>query len=763
MRVKKCCTLTRPLNHRDRSLTQLSRFTCHRFLLNLLITFSVVLLQSCASQSERGGAALRDQLRSAEALPIVSYPGTADAAALPKTATLQSPEARSAFIQKGSGRFINESLASQRPDHSVTAGGDINLQFNNTEISEVVRTIFGELLKQPYILSPAVRGNVTFSTAKPIARSQLRYVLELILGWNSAALVLREEIFHVVPISEAVPGNISPSFGSLPNQPGYEVQIFPLKYITAIDMQKLLKPFLTKYALLQTDDARNLLILAGTRDQLQNYQRTIDIFDVDWLEGMSIGMFPLDVTEPDVIIVELNQLLGDVNSPVAAKIRLMPMARLNSIVVITPLPEYLEKVRRWIDRLDRQMGESIEQRLFVYSVNNMDSKKLSDILNSLFTGAQQTTPRPTQNATSIKLTSRGIVSPGLAPVEVDKNGVSRRLQETNTGRSPGTGIGISSFQEAPISISAVEENNALLIKASPKQYKDIVAAIRQLDVAPLQVLIQATILEVSLTDVLEYGVEWYLNNAADGFLADGKATGDGSMRLGSGGFSYLLGSGDLGAAISALESSGKTKLLSSPSLWALNNELASINVGTQIPVTTTRIDTSGTGDEIKEVQFRDTGVILKVTPRIHPGGLVYLKVDLNISNPLPEPEGENPTVAQRALKTKIAVESGQTILLGGLIAENNIEGRSGLPFLSRVPILKYFFGSTNNNSSRTEIIAMITPTVIFNRVNADNIMDDYRREFEYIYPKDLAVDAEINVTDDNKTLVSDKSVDTPVP
>ncbi|WP_167363257.1 type II secretion system secretin GspD [Marinobacter gudaonensis] len=638
----------------------------------------------------------------------------------------------------GTGNFVNSDLARERPNRVLITRGKVNLQFNNTDISEVVRTIFGELLNQTYIISPDVKGTVTFSTAKPIARSQLKYVLETFLSWNSAALILREGIYHVVPLDSAVPGHLSPSVGELPVEPGYEVQIVPLKYIAASEMTKLLEPFLTKNALLYADDNRQFLVLAGTLDQLRNYLRTVEIFDVNWLTGMSVGIFPLEVTEPEVIIDELTLLFGaeEDGGALANQIRFMPMARLNAIVAMTSQPEYLKKIKQWTDRLDRQAGQSKEQRLFVYPVNNFDAKILSEILGSLFGAGDQVDV--SRGRTEPRRASQSKVAPGLTPVEVSKDGVSTVPTMAGSFLNSPSGVSVGAIDGEPISFTAIEQNNALLIKATASQYRGILDAIRQLDIMPLQVLIEATILEVTLSDGLSYGVEWFLNNAADEFLESEDARGNGFMRAGREGLSYLVGRRNVGVAVSALRQSGKTKLLSSPSLWALNNQAASITVGTQIPVNVTSIDPGGDTDVItSNVQFRDTGVILEVTPRIHPGGLVFLDVALNISNPVgPADSNGNVSIAQRALQTNIAVQGGQAVLLGGLISESGIDSESGVPILSGMPILGELFNSKNRDSTRTEIIAIITPTVVSNDSKSNAIFEEYQRRFQYVSPPD---------------------------
>jgi general secretion pathway protein D len=629
----------------------------------------------------------------------------------------------------GTGSFINRKVALQRPGRPVAVEGKVALEFSDTNISEVVRTILGELLEETYIISPEVQGVVTFSTAKPIPETQLRYVLETLLSWNSASLVLREGIYHIVPTEKAIAGQLSPSIGPLPNEPGYDVQIVPLKYIAASEMLVLLKPFLTEKAVLHADNERSFLMLAGTVDQLRNYMRTIEIFDVDWFEGMSVGIFRLEVAEPSQVIQELGTLLGE-NSGIKKQVRFMPMNRLNSVVAITQKPDLLKKIKKWTERLDQQLdlaGNSAEQRLYVYHVKNVDAKKLSETLKGIFSSSEM-------NARETKRTSSSALSPGLVPVEIDRNGSVEGVNSLSPDSENNQGLSVQSFSDSDVSISFVEQNNALLIKSSPIEYRSILNAIKQLDVTPLQVLIETVILEVTLTDGLSYGVEWYLKNAASEFLTTNSSSGgDGFLRLGSEGVNYLLGKDNIGVAISALKSGGKTKILSSPSLWALNNQRASINVGTQIPIVSTSIDTSGNGEEISQVQYLDTGVILTVTPRIHPGGLVFLDVSQNISNPTGSADSRgNVSIAQRELKTKVAVNSGETVLLGGLISDVGIDGQSGVPLLSKIPVLGNIFGRTSKDLTRTEIVAFITPTVIYNEEKTNQIMEEYQQRFQYI-------------------------------
>ncbi|HSX58682.1 MAG TPA: type II secretion system protein GspD, partial [Tahibacter sp.] len=358
--------------------------------------------------------------------------------------------------------------------------------------------------------------------------------------------------------------------------------------------------------------------------------------------------------------------------------------------------------------------------------------------------------------------SRGGVAPGLQSVEVrGTNDSSRRAEAARekqaAAATSGTG-GAASFtigdDEAEVRITAVEENNQILVMATQSQWGIIQSAIKRLDVEPLQVQIETKILEVSLVGDLEYGVRWFLegligtSNQGDNrftnsqpgnqqrglFGATNTPSSSGSNLF----FSFI--NSEIEVAVNALQTSSNTKTLSAPSLVVLNNKEARINVGDQIPVVQNYLSGINTGTNTNtntsygSVQFRDVGVILTVTPRVNPGGLVYMEVSQEVSKPGAQDVTGNYSVAKREIETEIAVQSGQTVLLGGLIGESEVAGKDGVPGLSRIPIIGNLFGHTKKNRTRTELIVLITPRVVGNAVDAQSITEEYQRRFESLPP-----------------------------
>ncbi len=649
-------------------------------------------------------------------------------------------------IYEGTGVFIDQSAIRGRAD-PPDEEGEITLNFEGQGIQEVVSAILGHMFQENYVISPGVSGEVTFATAKPLKRDQVMPVLEMLLRWNGATLIWREGQYHVIPIAEAVRGNLVPRFDSDREGIGYEVMVVPLEYIAPAKMAEILEPYAQEDGVFEADNARNLLFLAGTNYELRNYLQIIDTFDVDWLAGMSVGMFSLERIEVDQLLPELESVFGEEGeTPLAGMFRFVPLERLNAVMVITPNDHYLEEAQKWIRRLDRS-STGAGSRLYVYRVKNLEADILAGYLGDLFGTGRGSQGRQRER--------RGGLAPGMEPAQASSVGdFQRRQQESGQGQQQQQNRGgQGSFElgeDGDVRITAVQETNSLLIQASPSEYDAILSAIKRLDEEPLQVLVEAQVLIVDLNDQLQYGVSWFLANTGpeeggpsvpDDFAA---TRGQNRARLGEGGtLANLTRRGVdrtfVAATIEALESISNVRTISSPSLMVRNNSEATINVGRQLPVQSTRfVGGSGVGDTgsgtIGNVQFINTGVILEVTPRVNPGGLVYLTIRQEVSSPGDDGVGGNPTINTRTLSTEVAIQSGQTIMLGGLIEETETLSRSGVPGLQRIPVVGGLFGRRSNSLDRTETLVMITPTVIETTERLREVSDEVRNRFRALEP-----------------------------
>ncbi len=646
----------------------------------------------------------------------------------------EAPPREEPLVERGTGKFLDERAAS-RPLPPPPQDGELVLNFENESVQAVVKAILGDLLQQNYVIAPGVGGTVTFSTARPIRIEQAMPILEMLLAWNNATLVWQDGRYVVLPIAQAIPGNLAPRIGPAEAAKGYELRAVPLRYISASEMEKLLQPYIRPGAIVRTDNLRNMIVLAGTARELATYLQTIEVFDVDWLAGMSVAIFPIESVEVAKLLPELEAVFGEgANTPLAGLFRFLPIERLNAILVITTQPKYLDEAEKWIRRLDRG-GTASGARLYVYDVKNVKAADLAGYLNEIFGGTS-----------GRRAAAGGTVAPGLQPVEIrainDPRGaapVSEAKAAEPPPPPPGAGgAGIALGDTDDVRITAIEESNSLLIRATPSQYEAVLAAIRRLDRVPLQVHIETRIIEVALNDQLRFGVQWFFENARN---QQGAPRARGGT-LGQQGLTWSFVTSDWSSILETLDSISETRVISAPSVVVLNNKSANINVGRQIPVVSTFIDpiggiggTPGTGFQRGLVQFRDTGVILNVTPRVNPGGLVFMEIRQEDSTPEESVDATgNVPVSRRSIETEVAVQSGQTVLLGGLIKQTEGQARAGAPGLSRIPVLGGLFGRQNRTADRQELLVMITPTVIGSVEDAENLTEEYRRRFVGLEP-----------------------------
>lgn len=669
-----------------------------------------------------------------------------------------SPDPRRA-IQRGTGVFLNEAAAARRPEDPAAAG-DVVFNFEGESLQAVIKAILGDLLGQNYVVAPGVQGQVTFATAKPISMDQAMGVLEMLLAWNSATLVYKDGRYTVLPVAQAIPGNLIPRMGPAAEARGYEIRVVPLKYISATAMQETLQPYARQGSIIKADNTRSMILIAGIRSDLEAYLQTIEIFDVDWLAGMSVGVFPLERVEASTVVPEMEKIFGEGGpTPLAGLFRFLPIERINAVLVITPQPDYLDDAEAWLRKLDRGGSESGSQ-LYVYYVKNVKAVDLADKLTEIFTGQAR--------ASSASNQPRGVggVVPGIESVEIRSADKKQEAPRAPVPARAGSADGIAIVQSDEIRITSIEESNALMIRATAGEYDAILGAIKRLDIVPLQVHIEAKILQVDLSNGLSMGVEWFfenaLNNRANAAYHAARRTrpdrdswNSRSGTAGSAGLAWTFLNVEAEALITALQNESSVQVLSAPSLVVLNNKDASINVGKQIPVVSAVLNSpygsavgggtdgtgTGTGTGIggynpsSYVQFRDTGIKLNVTPRVNPGGLVYMEISQEESTPGETQDATgNVPVDRRSIETEIAVQSGETVLLGGLIKETRLDSQKGVPGLSKIPLIGRFFGSTETGTARQELLVLITPTVIDSAESAAQLTEDYRERFKGLKP-----------------------------
>ncbi len=670
-----------------------------------------------------------------------------------------------AVIRRGNGQTINRSAAAApMPALAGARNGSATFNFEGESVHAVVKAILGDMLGQNYVIAPGVQGTVTLGTPKPVSPAEALNLLEMVLGWINARLGYRGGRYTIFPLDLALAGTVAPSTGPAANARGFEVRVVPLRFISASEMKKVLEPYARPNAIVNTDNARNVITLAGTRTELENYLRTVEIFDVDWLKGMSVGVFPLQSGRATKVVADLEKVFGaDSKTPSAGMFRFMPLEGSNAVLVITPQAAYLDQIQDWLERID-SAGEG--SRLFSYELKYIKAKDLADRLAEVFGAGRNGGQEAGGNgATSLM--------PGTDPVQIrdGANGgtvdfvggsdASSSMGGTDGGGTGGLGNGSLSLNRRTggngsvtlevegdrVGVSAVEETNTLLVRASGTAWKSIRDVIEKLDVMPLQVHIEAQVAEVQLTGDLKYGVNWYFENAVNASVDDGGAGlpsalgrniwGDISGTItGSTGLGWTFLGKNAAAVVSALDKVTNLHLLQTASVFTRNNSEATFNVGSRIPVQSVTFNPgTGTDGTFSQVQYLDTGVILKVRPRITKDGMVFMDIVQEVSSPGSETDANgNVRIDARKLKSEPIVQSGDTVMLAGLISDGVTEGSSGVPGLSKIPIIGALFGTKSSRTDRTETIVLITPTIIRNPQEARDLTDEYGQKVRALDP-----------------------------
>ncbi len=689
--------------------------------------------------------------------------GPVSAEALPEDAGL--PQAQ---IRRGSGQTINSGVAASPPPNLAGTTGETTFNFEGESLQAVVKAILGDMLGQNYVIAPGVQGTVTLATPKSVSPAQALSLLEMVLGWNNARMIYSDGRYNIVAADSAMAtGAVAPRTGSPVNARGFESRVVQLNYISATEMEKILKPYARPNAIVNVDPGRNVITVAGSRTELENYLRTIQIFDVDWMSSMSVGVFPLQYGKATKVVQDLEKVFGEQSkTPVAGMFRFMPLEGANAVLVITPQADYLDQIQQWLERID---GAGAGVQLFSYELKYIKAKDLADRLAEVFGSGSSRGARGTGGDGNVSL------MPGADPFSIggtgdkgdggygDTGGFASGMDD-GMGSGTSGGLGDGSLRLDPrqngntsvslevegdrVGVSAVDETNTLLVRTTSRAWKSIRDVVERLDVMPMQVHIEAQIAEVTLSGDLRYGVNWYFERAVtDAGLPSAVGRDTWSTLAGSvlpatsgggGGLSWTFLGRNAAAVISALDEVTDVQILQSPSVMVRNNAEATFNVGSKIPISSVSFDpgVGGTGT-YNNVQYMETGTILNVRPRVTKDGVVFLDIVQEVSTPAPEStadENGNVRIDTRKLKTQAAVHSGDTVMLAGLIRDEMGRGSSGFPGLSRIPIIGGLFGQQRSSTGRSEVIILLTPVIIRSAQEAAELTDEYSRRFRAMEP-----------------------------
>ena len=668
-------------------------------------------------------------------------------------------------------------------------GGDISLDFADTDIRAVVEQVLGNVLRVNYTLDPAVRGTATLHTTRPLTAAQALAALQSLLAQNGATVVQSGSLYRVVPqAAAAATSSLATGAGSAGNT------VVPLKYASAEDLAKVLQPFVGPGGRITADPSRGAILIGGDPTSRETLLNLIDAFDINLLAGQSYAVFPVQDGDAKDFATALQEAVrAQGGGALAGVVRVVPMTRINAVLVMSSQPRYINEIRRVYALVERTRRSNVRS-WSVYYLQNSRSNDTAYVLQQAFT-PRNVTAQPTPTGAGPGRSDRtlgtggygggygaggyggagGIAGPtvggslsgglggglgggiGVGGLRGNGGGLGSSLGQQGLGgaavlgAAPGVGQAPDAAtanpllgglepggaaENAPETMRIIPnaQNNALLIYATPQERDAVEATLRRLDILPLQVRIDAVIAEITLNDLLRYGTQFFFTSGEFNSVlstAAGTAVSAG-LNTALPGFIFS-GRGDTGAplAISALRAVTDVRVLSSPQVMVLDNEAARLQVGQLVPFLTQSAQSTLVAGSpvISSVDYRQTGVIMDVVPRVNSGGLVTLDIAQEVSDVLPTqttPGLNSPTFSQRVIRTRVAVQDGQTVGLAGLIRDASSTDNSGIPWFRRIPLLGALFGTQSDNRQRTELLVLITPRVIHDQRDARALTEDLR-------------------------------------
>ena len=610
----------------------------------------------------------------------------------------------------GAGGIEGGSDASPFKGVSPNTRRQVNITLDNMDIYPVLDHILGDMLQLSYVVDPAIKGTISVRIKGNYTKNELLNLFNSILQIHGLAITSGDNgLYKVVrKANSAKAGTQVGKAGRRAIRPGDVIQAFQLTYISAQTTSVSIRTFLSPGALVVPVISTNSLIIVDTQENLRKAAKILNLMDADCFKDIQWKLFSLEHIDAADLHKDLEKIFksqGIYNRPGLDQggLELIPLKTMNAILVLTRWPKILDTIEFWIKEFDQGQSEK-GAKVNVYFVQNGSAKEIADILKQLYGGKKST-----------KSSKRVLV---------------KRLKKTKEA--------VTGELTGEVEIIPDEINNAIVIKATPKDYEIISSVLKRIDIVPRQVLIDVLIFEVTLNKNLEYGVEWLFKQKKIGHhgsyhsnivLEGAKNTAD-NAGLGNfpKGFSFSLfdSAGGLRALMSALAEDTNINVLSAPNILAVDNHESTIEVGEDVPTKTGTTTTSG-GNVTENIQYRKTGILLKVKPRINDSGLVRLDVTQEVSQRSKNTvQGiSSPIFSTRKATTSLVAKDGQTIVLGGLIKNKRDKTKSGFPLLKDIPGVGNLFSTTEITNEKTELLFVITPHVIQTRAEADFLTREF--------------------------------------
>lgn len=589
-------------------------------------------------------------------------------------------------MQRGTDDFLGENAAREGRAIVVPAdGASVQLSLVNASIEAAAKVVLADTLGLNYVVAEGLEGRITIQTTGAVPTSTLLDLFEASLDANGAQLRQEGPVLRIVA---GTSGNTTFRVAGAGGVSGSNIMVAPLKFISATEMVKLLEPLSEQGLKVIAEQKRNLLLLSGSPSQMEAALDALNLFDVDVLQGKSVALVRLRSADPTAVVEELTSILeAEEGGMLNGVVEFIPNPRLGSILVISSRSAYIDKAQRWIRELDQTAaGNSVY--MATYPLQNRTASEVAPILNELLAGG------------------------GAAPTA---EGEAEVVDAAYTGNES-------------MRVAADDSRNALIVRGRAEDHEQVERLLRSLDSPSRQVLLEATIVEVTLNEEVEVGTRWFFENGNWDFKFSDLPSG--GVAGSNPGFTAVFGVGGADVALSALAGVTDVKVISAPTLMVLDNKEGILQIGDQVPIAiqTARGTAAGDAPEVTQIEYRDTGIILRVTPRIGDGGRVLLDISQEVSDVAATRTSgiDSPTIRQRKVQTSVALGDGQTLALGGLVQENNSVSRSEVPGVGKVPILGNLFRNKNSRKGRTELLILIRPRVVQNDKDAADATQYWR-------------------------------------
>ena len=607
---------------------------------------------------------------------------------------------------------VSHNNRTEKPINDFSEAENILLTSDQLLLEDLLHLILGEKLKVSYVLGEEVKASnkaVTLNLQTPVSEKKLFLLMEQLL--NQRGFVIRFEggIFYVHK-KEGEGNSVDVVYGygkfneDVPNTSLDIIQMIPFEFGLQVSLGNTLRQLIGIRA--TTDIQRQSLTIRGKRKDILKALEFIRLMDSPTMKDRQVGIYQGVFTSTEELAKKLESLLQQEGISVSSQgstekaLAIVPIEKLGKLVLFANNLQVIERAIFWAKEIDKPLATN-QKQYFIFHPNFARAIDIGDSLRALI-GGNQTNNSSANNTTSL-------------------------ANEDKTNKTaPSSAMAVTS---SDMQMVVDERANAIVIYSSGETYQQLLPLIKRLDVLPKQVLLEVMIAEVSMTDEFKQGVEFAFANGNYGISTNGAFMGEGF-----GGLSYLLQGAKGQIALNMLQTNSLVNVLSRPSIVVRDGVAASISVGTDIPIVgATTTDPLGNGDkQTTTIEYRQTGIELNVTPTVNSRGLVIMEIEQSISNELETGStvAGSPSVFERSLKTEVIAQSGQTVMLGGLISENKSNKQSKVPVLGDIPVLGALFRADTESGDKTELVVFVTPKVIDSTADWDMIKRDFNSALE---------------------------------